>query len=237
MSKINILKPEKININDIKLCGPIESPDNIFFELCHENLSPLMIVSNFCDVVSLNNDKVVVNITCDKMKSFFDNLEKYVISSLNEKINIKKVFPKGKRISYVSSISEDNKNYKLSLDIIKDGEFRTIFYETSKNKLSSIDEYKKSIDCSVRVIIEFVGVSLNIHDSTIKFVNNVRQMLLKRPKTNRIPYSEMDYSFIDSDSDEPIQPEELEEPEESDQSDESKESEESRNSSYDVSDS
>jgi len=199
-----IAKLEEIDIKKINIHDPYDDSENIMkMDLSIDKMQPLMIRLEELNVITITEDNIILDIrNKDNIKTFFTNLDQYIVSTLHERKITKKLKIKFNYRQLISTYTGKETQYDIvSLNLNFDnGEYSTEVYKTYKNKLNKTDTMNLCRDnAHTECIVELTSLIFDKTNAIIYIDNVIRQMKVKKIKPKRI--TKLNYSFIDTDSD------------------------------------
>jgi len=199
-----IAKLEEIDIKKINIHDPYDDSENIMkMDLSIDKMQPLMIRLEELNVITITEDNIILDIrNKDNIKTFFTNLDQYIVSVLHERKITKKLKIKFNYRQLISTYTGKETQYDIvSLNINFDnGEYNTEVYKSHKNKLSKTDTMNLCRDnAHTECIVELTSLIFDKSNAIIYIDNVIRQMKVKKIKPKRI--TKLNYSFIDTDID------------------------------------
>lgn len=197
-----------IDINDFdctmtNIYEPYEINNNIKIDISLDKLKPVMLRLENLNVLSFSDNLLVLDLrNKNNIKDIFDKIDMYIVSVLQDRRITKRFKTKFNYRQLTSTYTNKNNNYNiLSLNVLFNGEYyNTEIYE-SKNKKLTYDESLLLLkdNASVSLVLEITGILFNTTEGVIYLENIVRQMKVKKIKPKRI--EKLEYSFIDTLSD------------------------------------
>jgi hypothetical protein len=183
---------------------PYEISNNLFkVDLSQDKLKPIMLILKDLDVLSFTNNTIILSLKSkENIKKMFDDIDTYIVKLIQEKKITKKLKTKFNYRQLTSTFTNKDLTCEiLSLNVELESNYKTEIYE-KKNKKLTIDNAIKLMkdNAKVDLVLELMSVSFNKDDKFIYLDNVVRQMKVKKVKPKRI--EKLEYSFIDSDSEE-----------------------------------
>lgn len=201
-----LLNLEEIDIKKIRIHDPYNINDNIIkMDLSINKLEPVMIKLEELNVINMSeNDNVLILDLRDKenIKNFFNKLDEYIVSVLQDRKITKKFKSK---FSYkqltTTYTSKDNTFDLLCLSMnLNNNDYATDVYKSNKVKLDQTETRNLLKDnCHTQIILELVSVSIDKEKELIYIENIIRQMKVKKIKPKRV--QKLEYSFVDTESD------------------------------------
>ena len=190
-----IVKLSNFKISDMVLYDPYDdSEDIVKIDISmNTNQAAIMIQFEELPVLGVSENHIMLSLKDkDNIKTFFNDLDTYIVNIIQEKKITKKLKTK---FNYRQLISGDILNLNLNFDENKD--YNTQIYESSKIKLSSSDMINllKNNGRS-QIVLELKSISFNKKEGVIFLDNIVRQMKVKKLKPKRI--DNIKYSFVDT---------------------------------------
>jgi len=193
---------DSFDISKIKMHDLYEVGDNIYkVDLSQDKLKPIMLVLKDLNVLSFLHNQIILSLkTRESIKQKFDDIDKFIVDTLQEKKITKRLKTKFNYRQLTSMYSNKDLNCEiLSLDVnTSSNEYKTDIY-IRKNKKISLDEATLMMkdNSKVSLVLELMGVVFNISDGIIHLDNVVRQIKVQKIKPKRLHHIE--YSFVDSD--------------------------------------
>jgi len=201
-----LLKLEEIDIKKIRIHDPYNVNDNIMkMDLSINKLEPIMIKMEELNVININeNDNILILDLRDKenIKIFFNKLDEYIVSVLQERKITKKFKSKFSYKQLTTTYTgKDNTFDLLCLNMnLNNDTYTTEVYKSNKVKLEQSETYDLLKDnCHAQIILELVSITIDKEKELIYIENIIRQMKVKKIKPKRI--HKLEYSFVDTDSD------------------------------------
>ena len=171
-----------------------ESEDIVKIDISmNTNQAAIMIQFEELPVLGVSENHIMLSLK-DKehIKTFFNDLDTYIVNIIQEKKITKKLKTK---FNYRQLISGDILNLNLNFDENKD--FVTQIYQSSNVQLSSSDMTNLlKNNGRAQLLLELKSINFNKKEGIIFLDNIIRQMKVKKLKPKRI--DNIKYSFVDS---------------------------------------
>lgn len=196
---------ESFDITRINMHDPYEVNDNLFkVDLSQDKLKPIMLVLKDLQVLSFTNDMIILSLKSkENIKKMFDDIDTHIVKLIQEKKITKKLKTKFNYRQLTSSYA----NKELTCDILtlnvdlKSDYYKTEIYQRINKKLSIEEAVNIMKDNSkVDLVLEVVSVLFNKEEGFIYLENIVRQMKVRKVKPKRV--EKLEYSFVDTESEE-----------------------------------
>ena len=190
-----IVKLSNFKISDMVLYDPYDdSEDIVKIDISmNTNQAAIMIQFEELPVLGVLENHIMLSLKDkENIKTFFNDLDTYIVNIIQEKKITKKLKTK---FNYRQLISGDILNLNLNFDENKD--FVTQIYESSNVKLSSSDMVNLlKNNGRAQLVLELKSINFNKKEGVIFLDNIIRQMKVKKLKPKRI--DNIKYSFVDS---------------------------------------
>jgi hypothetical protein len=196
---------ESFDITRINMHDPYEVNDNLFkVDLSQDKLKPIMLILKDLQVLSFTNDMIILSLKSkENIKKMFDDIDTHIVKLIQEKKITKKLKTKFNYRQLTSSYS----NKELTCDILslnvdlKSEHYKTEIFQRMNKKLSTDEAVNIMKDNSkVDLVLEVVSVLFNKEEGFIYLENVVRQMKVRKVKPKRV--EKLEYSFVDTESEE-----------------------------------
>ena len=206
-----LLNLEEIDVKKITIHDPYNVNDNIMkMDLSINKLEPVIIKLEELNVINLNeNDNILILDLRNKenIKNFFNKLDEYIVSVLQDRKITKKFKSKFSYKQLTTTYTSKDNTFDLlclSMNLNNNDAYTTDVYKSNKVKLEQAETCNLLKDnCHTQIILELVSVTIDKEKELIYIENIIRQMKIKKIKPKRI--QKLEYSFVDTDSDTEIE--------------------------------
>ena len=206
-----LLNLEEIDVKKITIHDPYNVNDNIMkMDLSINKLEPVIIKLEELNVINLNeNDNILILDLRNKenIKNFFNKLDEYIVSVLQDRKITKKFKSKFSYKQLTTTYTSKHNTFDLlclSMNLNNNDAYTTDVYKSNKVKLEQAETCNLLKDnCHTQIILELVSVTIDKEKELIYIENIIRQMKIKKIKPKRI--QKLEYSFVDTDSDTEIE--------------------------------